>query len=127
MGRYYSGDINGKFMFGVQPSNAPERFGCRDDNATTIHYSIDKDDIDICKNELDNIKNNVKELFDIDIDEIHKKYYEEKDQFELSKYMNDKAKKLKDTFYSEFADYLLGMKIYNCLLENGECVFDADI
>ena len=27
MGRYYEGDINGKFMFGVQASNAADRFG----------------------------------------------------------------------------------------------------
>ena len=27
MGRYYSGDIEGKFMFAIQSSDAPERFG----------------------------------------------------------------------------------------------------
>jgi hypothetical protein len=27
MGRYYNGDVNGKFMFAVQDSNAHERFG----------------------------------------------------------------------------------------------------
>ena len=27
MGRYYSGDINGKFWFALQSSNAASRFG----------------------------------------------------------------------------------------------------
>lgn len=30
MGRYYNGDIDGKFMFAVQPSNAGERFFARE-------------------------------------------------------------------------------------------------
>ena len=27
MGRYYSGSIDGKFLFGIQSSYAPKRFG----------------------------------------------------------------------------------------------------
>ena len=30
MGRYYNGDVNGKFMFAVQSSNAHERFGAEE-------------------------------------------------------------------------------------------------
>ena len=28
MGRYYNGDIEGKFMFAVQSSTSADRFGC---------------------------------------------------------------------------------------------------
>ena len=36
MGRYYSGDINGKFMFAVQPSDAGERFGATEQESYFI-------------------------------------------------------------------------------------------
>ena len=32
MGRYYDGDINGKFMFAVQSSSAADRFGSEGHN-----------------------------------------------------------------------------------------------
>tara|TARA_B100000315_G_C14001057_1_gene330198 strand:+ start:76 stop:456 length:381 start_codon:yes stop_codon:yes gene_type:complete len=41
MGRYYSGDIEGKWWFGVQPSDVPLRFGAVE---TTIEYCISNDD-----------------------------------------------------------------------------------
>tara|TARA_B100000768_G_C11284487_1_gene381232 strand:+ start:307 stop:672 length:366 start_codon:yes stop_codon:yes gene_type:complete len=42
MGRYYYGDIEGKFMFAVQPSNAAERFGAVDDEPAYIDYTISR-------------------------------------------------------------------------------------
>jgi len=38
MGRYYDGDIEGKFWFGVQPSNDGEFFGCVEQEPTDINY-----------------------------------------------------------------------------------------
>ena len=42
MGRYYSGDVEGKFMFAVQPSNAHERFGAVEYEPNYISYTIDR-------------------------------------------------------------------------------------
>ena len=38
MGRYYSGDINGKFWFALQSSNAPSRFGGYENEPNYINY-----------------------------------------------------------------------------------------
>ena len=40
MGRYYSGDIEGKWWFGVQPSDVPIRFGGSESH---ISYEISND------------------------------------------------------------------------------------
>ena len=41
MGRYYDGDVEGKWWFGVQSSDTPERFGGYE---THIDYTICNDD-----------------------------------------------------------------------------------
>ena len=40
MGRYYKGDIEGKFMFGVQGSDAGERFGAVENGYTQTYCAI---------------------------------------------------------------------------------------
>jgi hypothetical protein len=45
MGRYYNGDINGKFGFGSQPSSDGEYFGAHDQEPNYIDYCIEKDAI----------------------------------------------------------------------------------
>ena len=42
MGRYYHGDIEGKFWFGVQSSTDAEFFGV-EGNANFLHYYFDED------------------------------------------------------------------------------------
>ena len=44
MGRYYSGDIEGKFWFGVQSSNAADRFGAEGFRPEELCYYFDKDE-----------------------------------------------------------------------------------
>ena len=44
MGRYYNGDVEGKFWFAIQGSDAPERFGAYE-NQGHINYSIDRDSL----------------------------------------------------------------------------------
>ena len=55
MGRYYYGDIQGKFMFAVQPSNAHERFGAVEYEPNYISYTIDRDKYDHIVKELNSI------------------------------------------------------------------------
>tara|TARA_B100000424_G_C22820800_1_gene439083 strand:- start:436 stop:819 length:384 start_codon:yes stop_codon:yes gene_type:complete len=54
MGRYYYGDIEGKFMFAVQSSDAGERFGAYEtpQEPTSIDYAVSKDSYDKLSKEL---------------------------------------------------------------------------
>ena len=53
MGRYYSGDINGKFMFAVQSSDAGERFGATEQESYFIEYSVNREQYDKIEKELE--------------------------------------------------------------------------
>lgn len=44
MGRYYDGDIEGKFMFAVQPSTAGEQFGAEPSEPSYIDYYVNKEE-----------------------------------------------------------------------------------
>jgi hypothetical protein len=68
MGRYYYGDIEGKFMFAVQPSNAAERFGADDSEPAYIDYTISRSKYEMVCAELLSIEKTgapkrVKEMF----------------------------------------------------------------
>ena len=56
MGRYYNGDIDGKFWFAVQPSDAGERFGAVQIEPYYIEYEIERESYKDIVKELDNIK-----------------------------------------------------------------------
>ena len=56
MGRYYSGDIDGKFWFGVQSSTVGEdRFGCVEYNPDIVEYYADKEMLPTINEELKSI------------------------------------------------------------------------
>ena len=59
MGRYYNGDINGKFWFGVLPSNAHERFGATEYPSGYINYEISRDSYDDICNTLIEIESTI--------------------------------------------------------------------
>ena len=71
MGRYYDGDIEGKWWFGVQPSDVPTRFG---GGETRIEYSIPHDDD--FKDTMKEIETNLGDkigMFDDDYQDFRKK------------------------------------------------------
>lgn len=118
MGRYYDGDIEGKFWFGIQPSNAPERFGA----IGYLHYSFSEEDIPTVEEELNSIKQELGE------------YKEKLDKF-FEKNSSYNYKMLVDAGFpgdkighllEEYADLLLGEKILNCLKQTGQCSFDCE-
>ena len=45
MGRYYNGDIKGKFWFGVQSSDDADFFGQQGQEPNHINYYFDEDDL----------------------------------------------------------------------------------
>ena len=117
MGRYYNGDIEGKFWFAVQSSNSPERFGCREES-DIIHYYVDEDSIDEINSELAKIKNKLGENME-KFDEFFKN-----NSGYNSQMLKDNG--LNESLLRDYADYFLGVKIRDCVLENGSCSFTAE-
>ena len=115
MGRYYSGDINGKFWFGVQSSDAADRFGVTGTQPEVLQYYFDTGNIPDIEEELNLLKEQLFPYFDrliADPDDI-KWVREESDS--------------PDTIYSNFADYLLGKQILDCVKKQGYCEFEAEL
>lgn len=56
MGRYYDGDISGKFMFAVQGSDAAERFGAYEEDQGYINYVVQEDHLAEVEKEIKNIE-----------------------------------------------------------------------
>ena len=119
MGRYYDGDVNGKFMFAVQGSDAHERFGAIGGESNYINYVVYRDSYaDICS-ELEGINKQSIEKVD--------KMFNEKSGY------NDKIKKefgVSEKDLSEYADYEIGMQLKEFFDDNpdcDECRFDAEI
>lgn len=124
MGRYYSGDINGKFWFAVQSSNAADRFGVEGNDPNFINYYFDKErDLETVQLELKDIETT------ITLDNIKKL----DDFFKTTNGYNDKILKKHNLLEVwnqhkfDYADYILGKKIEECLLKNGYCGFEAEL
>ena len=115
MGRYYNGDIEGKFWFAVQSSGAPARFGATEFEPSHINYYLD--DLDEGNIErLDDFFAQTNGYNDKMIIDWYKKEYKET--------INEEE--VKDMLV-EYADYELGKKIYECIKENGDCNINAEI
>ena len=54
MGRYYNGDIEGKFVFGSQSSAAADRFGVAGHTPGYLEYYYDETNLDDLETELKN-------------------------------------------------------------------------
>ena len=102
MGRYYNGDIDGKFWFAVQGSDAGERFGAKEINSYYIEYEIDRED---------SYKDIVKELESI---ESNSSIKEIEAMFKIERTYNDDTLKeygLSNEDVREYADYEMGKQI----------------
>lgn len=123
MGRDYSGDINGRFWFGVQSSTAADRFGVQYSEPNYVDYYYDKEDLPGVVEELQNIENtigadNLQKLHDFwdTVTSYNDKTLEEHGMLEI---WNEHK--------SDYADYLLGIKIRDCIKEHGSCSFTAEL
>jgi hypothetical protein len=129
MGRYYSGDIEGKFWFGVQSSSDADFFGV-EGNASYLEYYFDHDDIPSvdkgikkCEFALgDNLKR-LDEFFEKEggyNNEMIIKFYKEKYNINITE--QDIGK-----FLEWYARLALGKQILKCLVENEQCAFSAEL
>ena len=123
MGRYYSGDIEGKFWFAVQNSDAADRFGVTGVEPSELYYYFDRGNLDDVEEELKVIKNQLGK-YRTKMNE----YFNSKGSYtdeDLAQYLGlplDKTKQL----LNAYADYELGMKIRKSILETGQCEFTAE-
>ena len=114
MGRYYSGDIEGKFWFGVQSSHAADRFGVCGSQPQFLEYNFQRDDIETIKGQLALIE---KTINNKDYESYHEGW-----SGKTAKELN-----ITEDGNKEFADYLLGEQILKQLEKDGACWFEAEL
>ena len=117
MGRFYNGDVEGKWWFGVQSSNTPEKFGGYE---TRIDYIICNDDM--FKNRMKSIKNELGNKLP-----IIERFFEHSNSYNdeaLHKCIASKIKgyKLEDVHkdLEDYADYCFGKEVQQHFEESGE-------
>lgn len=119
MGRYYNGDINGKFWFAVQPSNSADRFGVTGQVPNYLEYYFTEEDKPNVEKELNRIKDSLGE-------QLHKMdEFFDKHSYYTDAMLNSEGidvSKLRD-----YTDYKLGKQILDCLEEEGYCDFTAEL
>lgn len=125
MGRYYSGDIEGKFWFGVQSSAAADRFGVIGCEPSHLEYYFDKND------NLEDVQSELKSIEEkIGLENIKKidAFFEKVNGYN-NKIMEENGLSLSlwNEHKKDYADYFLGKKIEKCLIENGKCSFTAEL
>ena len=118
MGRNYYGDINGKFWFAVQSSDAPSRFGGESGTPNYIEYYFDEDHLESVESEIERIEETLGD----------KKTTLDKFFSEHNGYNDEMLKKIGITSQelSEYADLGLGIRIRDCIKETGVCEFQAE-
>ena len=119
MGRYYSGDIEGKFWFAVQSSTAADRFGVSHNEPNFVEYYYEQEDLEGVEQEIQIIEHELGDKL-----QVIEKFFEEHDSY--NDVMLRDAEITKEEL-SEFADLILGRKIRDCIKDNGACRFDAEL
>lgn len=119
MGRYYSGDISGKFWFAVQSSIAADRFGVTHNEPSYVEYYFSEEDLEGVEEEIKNIQDNLGDKLD-----VIEKFFEG-----ITGYTDEMLSKVGITKneLSEYADLELGKKIRDCIKEDGQCEFEAEL
>ena len=124
MGRYYSGDIKGKFWFAVQSSNDADYFGVEGTSDYLSYYFDKKNNYQDVVEGLDEC---VKHLGKNQFDKIHKAFSE---GGSLYQGYSDKAlaeEGINNYELEWYARWRLGNQIKECLDEQGYCSFEAEL
>lgn len=118
MGRYYNGDIEGKFWFAVQSSDDADFFGVSGYQPEYLEYEFEEDDlpgvesgIAKCRDKLGVYKKKLDKFF-----EANNGYNDE---------MLEKAG-IKPEMVAWYARLELGEKIAESIKTNGQCYFEAE-
>ena len=121
MGRYYHGDIEGKFWFAVQSSDDGEYFGMREAEYSIQYYSDDleraEEGVKECLQKLGKYKDKIDKYFD-----EHSSYRDE----DVAEALNINVDKFKQLIVW-YARLRLGNKIVACIKEQGSCYYEAEL
>ena len=129
MGRYYNGDIDGKFWFGVQGSDDADFFGVKG-SPSYLEYYFDLEDKDEVKSGVEKCESNLgKNLKRLD------EFFEKNDSYNdelLIKYWkkNFKVELNSDSIVvmlKWYARHQLGKQIFDCIEREGQCAFSAEL
>ena len=124
MGRWYSGDVEGKFWFGIQDSNAADRFGVTGHQPQELYYHFDEESLPGIYQELSNIATNLGSNLIL----LHK-FFEENDSYsdeKVAEYLNVEPGAIQKIL-KDYADYELGLKIADAVETTGQCEFTAEL
>jgi len=124
MGRYITGDIETKLWFGVQPSDAADRFGVEGIRPEELNYYYTKNDLEEVEIELDTIANILGEhLVTLNNFFNSTEGYNKTIMEEYQEGLSD----IWDKHKADYADYTLGIKIRDCIKNQGSCDFTAEM
>lgn len=124
MGRYYTGDIEGKFWFAVQSSTDASFFGGEESEPNYVDYYFSKDD-------LPTIEEGIKKCLETlgankqKLDDFFANINGYNDEM-IMKEFGISEKEVKH-FLEWYARLSLGEKIQKCVVDNGDCSFQAEL
>ncbi len=119
MGRYYSGDNQGKFWFALQSSTAADRFGSTHYEPNYVNYYFYEEHLEDVQDELKRIEDKLGDKL-----QVITKFFEQNNGYNDE--MLEKAGITRSEL-SEYADYGLGKKIEQCIISTGQCEFEAEL
>lgn len=123
MGRYITGDIKRKLWFGIQPSNAADRFGIIGTQPEELYYWFELEDLPKVEKELESIKKTIGQK---NLDKLTT-------FFQACTIYNDEILEkagildIWNKHKQNYADYELGTSIRDCIKEKGSCEFIAEL
>ena len=112
MGRYYNGDIDGKFAFGIQASNCCDRFGVEGEERV-LYYEFEEDNLADVEAEIKKIEEKLGDKLQLIKD------WTETDSYSYAGF--DEAD------LSEYYDMQIGIEIRDCIQTTGRCCFEAEL
>ncbi len=123
MGRYFSGDINGKFWFAIQSSNDADNFGVTGTQPEELEYYFEKDNLPDINEGIDECIQGIGK-YKKKID----KFFKENDSYNdkmLADYLKIEETEVKELLVL-YARLELGIKIKDCVEEQDYCSFTAE-
>ena len=138
MWRYYSGEIEGKFWFAVQGSDDAIHFGGVYDYVDEEGEVVDDDDqiafqinFHFDQSHMEDIRNGIATCLEHlgEYQEALDNFFEAKSSYnneEIAKELRIPVAKVAELL-THYARLFLGLKIEQCVGENGECNFEADL
>ncbi len=125
MGRFYNGDIEGKFWFGVQSSNDADFFGVIGEEPYELGYSYEKEN-------LPDVEKGIKECLEVlgEFKEKIDQFFKENDSYNekmLCEYLKIETEEEVKTLLEYYARLELGIKIRDCINAQGDCNFTAEL